>query len=101
MKIGVALVLGGGEDGGGDDGGGEVGGGEVGGGEDAVAALTAMANGASLAEVLPLLALITMSLSVPTFADDGLPVSEPVVLLKVAQAGLLEILKVTVRLDVL
>jgi hypothetical protein len=39
-----------------------------------------------------------MLVSVPTFPDAGLPVSEPVVVLKVAQAGLWAILKVTRRL---
>jgi hypothetical protein len=36
-----------------------------------------------------------MLLSAPTFEEDGVPESEPVELLKVAQAGLFVMLKVT------
>jgi hypothetical protein len=65
------------------------------GGEEDDAAATAMANAGSAAELVPLLTLITMLLSVPTLEADGVPESVPVVLAKVAQAGLSVMLKLT------
>jgi hypothetical protein len=65
------------------------------GGEEDDAALTAMLNAGSAAELVPLLTLITMLLSVPTAEVDGVPESVPVVAAKVAQAGLSVMLKLT------
>ena len=51
-------------------------------------ALTVIANASSDADALPLLTLITIPLYVPTSLADGVPLSCPVAILKVAQAGL-------------
>lgn len=66
----------------------------VGGGGGAAA--TVMVNAGSAAEPADVLALITMFLSVPTSAATGVPESKPFALLKVAQAGLFAMLKLTV-----
>jgi hypothetical protein len=57
------------------------------------AALTVMANASSDADAVPSLTLITIPLYVPTSLADGVPLSCPVAMLKVAQAGLLVIEK--------
>ena len=55
------------------------------------AALTVIANASSDADALPSLTLITIPLYVPASLADGVPLSCPVAMLKVAQAGLFEI----------
>ena len=52
------------------------------------AALTVIANASSDADALPSLTLITIPLYVPTSLADGVPLSCPVAMLNVAQAGL-------------
>jgi hypothetical protein len=61
-----------------------------------VAALTAIANAASDAEDVPSLTEMVMPEKEPTLLEAGVPVSAPVVVLKLAQAGLLVIEKVSV-----
>jgi len=58
--------------------------------------VTAMANAGSAALDVPSLTLIMMLEYVPTFAAAGVPLSWPVLVLKVAHAGRLEIAKVSV-----
>jgi hypothetical protein len=58
--------------------------------------LTTIENDASAAVSCPSLTLIAMLANVPTFAAAGVPWSRPVVELKVAQAGRLAMLKVSV-----
>jgi hypothetical protein len=60
------------------------------------AALTVIVNAGSVAELADVAALISMLLSAPTFEAAGVPESEPVLLLKAAQAGLFLMLKLTV-----
>jgi hypothetical protein len=60
------------------------------------AALTVMVNAGSAAEPADALASISILSSAPTFDADGVPESEPVELLKAAQAGLFLMLKLTV-----
>jgi hypothetical protein len=55
-----------------------------------------MVNAGSAAELADVLASITMFLSAPTSAATGVPESKPLLLLKVAQAGLFWMLKLTV-----
>ncbi|HEV7136830.1 MAG TPA: hypothetical protein VGN43_09370 [Steroidobacteraceae bacterium] len=69
-----------------------VGGGGGGGGG---AGLTVMVNAGNAAELAEVPASISILLSVPTFEADGVPESEPVVVLKSAQAGLLLMRKLT------
>jgi hypothetical protein len=54
-----------------------------------------MANAASVAVLWALLMLIVMSLSLPTSEAAGVPESEPLTVLKVAQEGLFRTLKET------
>ena len=58
--------------------------------------LTVIANAGSEALAEPSLALMTMFENVPAFVDAGVPVSRPVVELKVAQLGRLAIANVSV-----
>ena len=60
------------------------------------AADTTIANAGNAAEAMPSDTEITMLEYVPTWDDDGVPVSLPVVLLNVAQAGLFLTLNVSV-----
>ena len=60
------------------------------------AALTVIENAASDAEDVPSLTEIAMPEKEPTLLDDGVPVSAPVVVLKLAQLGLLMIENVSV-----
>ena len=55
-----------------------------------------MANAGNAALDVPSVTLITMFEYVPTFAAAGVPLNWPVLLLKVAQDGLLLIAKVSV-----
>jgi hypothetical protein len=59
------------------------------------AGLTVMVNAGSAAEFPDALASISILLSEPTLEADGVPDSEPLELLKVAQAGLFAMLKLT------
>ncbi len=52
------------------------------------AAVTVIVNGASEADAVPSLTEIVMLANVPTFAEVGVPVSWPVVVLNEAHAGL-------------
>src|SRR5690349_7688330 len=68
----------------------------LGSGDSAAAALTVSANAGRAALLTPSLALITMLEVVPTTALDGVPLSTPLAVLKLAQLGLLRTLKATV-----
>ena len=58
--------------------------------------MTAMANAGSTALDVPSLTLITMFEYVPTLAAAGVPLNRPVLVLKLAQEGLLLIENVSV-----
>ena len=70
--------------------GGEFGGGVLGGGAGG-AAVTVIANVGNDRVAWPSLTLMTMPLCVPTAPAEGVPLSRPVPLLKVAQLGRLVI----------
>jgi hypothetical protein len=61
--------------------------------------VTWIAKAASDAVALPSLTEITMLEEVPTFADVGVPVRDPVPLLKAAHAGLFAMVKLRVSLS--
>ena len=58
--------------------------------------VTSIAKAAKAILAAPSVTLITMSVVVPTSLLSGVPVRAPVLVLKVAQSGLLVILKVSV-----
>ena len=64
-----------------------------------VFAVTVMSNAAKLTVALPSLTLITMPLVTPFWAAVGVPLSLPVAASKVAHAGLLVMLNVSLSLS--
>src|SRR6267378_6088048 len=62
-------------------------------------AATTILKGASAADVLPSLTLITMLANVPTLELVGVPLSEPIAMLKVAHEGMFWILKLSAPPD--
>ncbi len=67
--------------------GGEFGGGALGGGSTGGVAVTVIANVGNDRVAWPSLTLMTIPLCVPTAPAEGVPLSRPVALLKVAQLG--------------
>ena len=64
-----------------------------------VFAVTVMSNAAKLTVALPSVTLMTMPLVTPLWATVGVPLSLPVAASKVAHAGLLVILNVSLSLS--